>query len=414
MIRAALLLFPPLLQSFPGAAAQDHLRAGRYLAALEAAEEEHEGPDADILRDLLGLTQSFLGLEAETRATFDALGAQAREPLEHSPLDEAVALDAIPTIVEQARGRRVVILNESHHQPRHRAFALELARALRAEGFTTFAAETFQDVKGTTERGYPTASTGFYTHDPVFGELVRGALDLGYRLVAYEWTPTHEPGMEVLEQVRRRETAQAENLARVLEEDPDARLFVYVGYSHATETWVDPGGPKEEAWMAARLADRTGEDPLTIDQTTGVAHSRPEFADPHWRRAAEAGRLDAPKVFRDTQGAFLVVGSYAGKVDLQVLHPDDRLVAGRPDWLARGRHALAVPRELAEQVPEGERVLLQAFHAGEGPGAIPADQFVVASAKDLPCFWLTPGEYRLALQVADGTTVSEIERARVE
>jgi hypothetical protein len=414
MLPSSIALLPVLLQATPGAAVQDHLRAGRYLAALAAAEHEQDGPSAEILLDLLGLTQSFVGLEAETRATFDALGVEEAEALEHSPVDDALALPALETIVEQARGRRIVILNESHHQPRHRAFALELATALRAEGFDTFAAETFQDVQGTLTRGYPTASTGFYTYDPVFAELVRGALALEYRLVAYEWTPTHAPGMDVLEQIRQRETAQAENLARVLEADPEARLLVYVGYSHATENWVDPGGPKEQAWMAARLADLTGEDPLTIDQTTGVAHSRPELASPHWRRALAAGRLEAPKVFRDAEGTFVVTGKYAGKVDLQVFHPDDGRVAGRPDWLTRGRKALPVPAELAEQVPEGERVLLQAFHAAEGRDAPPADQFVVNDPHDLPSFWLVPGEYRLALQAGDGSVVSELGGLRVE
>jgi hypothetical protein len=99
-----------------------------------------------------------------------------------------------------------------------------------------------------------------------------------------------------------------------------------------------------------------------------------------------------------------VTGGWKGKVDLQVFHPRTRPVHGRPDWMARGRTAVAVPRELVEAIPDGERVLLQAFHEGEGPGAIPADQLVVTGGGELPRFLLFPGTYRLALQESTGRT----------
>jgi hypothetical protein len=386
------------------------VRAGRYLAALAAMDAEvaaASGPDAAMLHDLHGLALSFVGDEPGTLAAFDRVQSRRHAALEASPVDTAEALDAIPAIVAAAKGRHIVILNESHHAPRHRAFALELARGLRGEGFDTLAAETFQDVAGTTERGYPTASTGFYTAEPVFGELVRGALELGYRLVAYEHV-SHgfDPEMDPLARINEREIGQAQNLVeRVFDADPDARLFVYVGYSHATETWDDPGGERELAWMAARLADATGHDPLTIDQTTGGMRSEPALEDPHWRRADAAGRLDGPKLFR-VDGEPFVTGDYAGKVDLQVFHPRTTRVHGRPDWLAHGRRAVAVPDGLVAQLPADERALLQAFHAGEGADAIPADQFLVAAGEraDLPRFLLSPGEYRLAMQTASGAT----------
>ncbi len=382
-----------------------HLGAGHYLAALDAAEHALAGGENPMLLDFLGLVQSFVGLEQEAAATFDALqGAKAAPLAGPSPLDSATSVDALAGIVAAAKGRRIVILNESHHMPRHRAFALELARALRAEGFDTFAAETFQDIEGTARRGYPTASTGFYTADPVFGELVREVLALGYHTVAYEWMPTGESRtLDPLARINLRETAQAENLlARVFEARPEARLFVYVGYSHATEDWVDPGGPNERAWMAARLADLTGHDPLTIDQTIAMPRPASEFENPHWRRAEERGELSGPKLFRLADQSVFVTGEYAGKVDLQVFHPRATVVHGRPDWLARGRTPVAVPAELAAALPADERVLLQAFRAAEEAGAVPSDQFVVTGRADLPHFLLRPGEYRLVVQDVAG------------
>jgi len=245
---------------------------------------------------------------------------------------------------------------------------------------------------------------------------VRGAAALGYRFVAYEWTPSGPPAKDVREQIRVRETAQAKNLhERVFQTNPDARLFVYVGYSHATEDWTDPGGPNERAWMAARLAKLTGFDPLTIDQTECVPRSEANFENAHWRRAEERGLLDGPKLLRPASGeGFVVVGSYAGKVDAQVFHPRTPSVHGRPGWLARGRSAVQVPAELAAKIPNDERALLQAFHAGEAAGAIPADQFVVEDGALPPWFVLAPGTYRLALQDVDGKTLPTQDDVRVE
>jgi len=413
----ALLSQSPAPGAFPGAGFMNETRAGHYLAALLSIEAECQGggPASEILQDTLGIGWSFVGDEERTLEVFDAMGSERHAALERSPLDEAQALDAIPAIVEAARGRRIVILNESHHMPRHRAFALELARALRAEGFDTFAAEAFADAEATAARGYPAADTGYYTMEPVFGGLVRGAIDLGYRLVAYEPVASHDPGRSQLESIRLRETGQARNLVeRVFEARPDARLFVHVGYSHATEDWIDPGGPNERAWMAARLGDLTGFDPLTIDQTTATPRSDPAFADPHWRRAAERGVLSGPKVFRLADGTPFVTGKYAGKVDLQVFHPPSRLEHGRPDWLARGRTALAVPEPLRAAAPAGERVLLQAFRADEGPDAIPADQMLLEPDAPAPVFLLPRGTYRLAVQDASGRRLASLESVTVD
>jgi hypothetical protein len=412
LLATVLALFsqtPP--PAFPGAAIDAHVRAGRYLAALDAAEhemvalEEGEGgaESRSMLLDMFGLARSFVGLEQETAETFDELHGERLPTLASSPVDQAVAEDALAAIVAAAKDRRIVILNESHHAPRHRAFALELARALRAAGFDTFAAETFMEVDATSARGYPGASTGYYTAEPVFGELVRGALALGYRLVPYEATGPYVPGEDVGARMRRREIGQARNLVeRVFDVAPEARLFVYVGYDHATEDWRDRGGPAESAWMAARLADLTGYDPLTIDQTTAMPRSAPEFEDPHWRRAEARGLLDGPKVLRGADGAPLVVGRYAGRMDLQVFHPRTPPVHGRPGWLARGRTSVALPPELAAKLPSDERVLAQAFRSAEGADAIPSDQFVHEPGAELARFLLFPGEYRVVLQDVAG------------
>lgn len=416
-VLALALLQSPSSAEYPGASIDRALRENRYLAAQRAAELEVKADTTGFMTDLLGLTQSFLSLERESLKTFDSMGAATLPEIESSPVDDASALDAIPAIVEAAKDRRIVILNESHHMPRHRAFAAELAVALRAVGFDTFGAETFADIEGTKRRGYPDHSTGYYSQDPVFGELVRTVLEFGYECVAYEATPTAPaPDQDPRQRINAREIEQSRNLKeRVFDANPEARLFVFVGYSHATEDWTDEGGTKELAWMAARLKKLTGFDPLTIDQTGATPRSEERFADPHWRRAVTRGVLDAPKVFRLADGSCFVAGSYATRVDLQVFHPPLAEIHGRPDWLARGRIGVAPPRELVAFAKEGSELLLQAYRSAEDDAsAIPADQFVVRDPAAPLRFFLRSGEYRIVAQDEIGKRLGVIESFVVE
>lgn len=401
---------------YPGAAVYEAVKENRYLAALHAAEVEAANDKEGFMKDLLGLTQSYLSLERETLATFDSMGQGESEPIESSPIDDATALEAIAAIVEAAKDRRIVILNESHHMPRHRAFSARLIRELRKLGFDTFAAETFFEVEQTRERGWPNHDTGYYSQDPVFGELVREAIELGFQLVPYETTRHLPPDTDARIRINTREIDQATNLMqRVFEVNPQAKLYVHVGYSHATENWRDEGGKNELAWMAARLAKLSGFDPLTIDQTIATPHSEPKFEDPHWRRAVEKDRVTGPTVFRASDGSYVVVGNYAKCVDMQVFHPPVSEIEGRPDWLAHGRVKLSVPAELLDKAPKDAEFLLQAFFSGEDTSsAIPADQFVVAVGTTASPFYLRPGRYTLMAQDATGSVLGKLEEVAVK
>ncbi len=159
---------------------------GKYLAALKVLEESKESP-------------SMIGQEIAT--VLIVRGGRCWSDRSHEKIvpvnaidlsdlpEDVVALDAIETITSLASTRQIVILNEAHHVAMHRAFSLRLAKKLKSLGFQYFAAEAFNpDTDALTKRGYPIRSTGFYTHEPMFGDLVRQTLRLGYVPIAYECT----------------------------------------------------------------------------------------------------------------------------------------------------------------------------------------------------------------------------------
>lgn len=374
---------------------------GRYLPHYLALKARLEAGDDEMARAELSQYAAFLGDEAT------ALGLVERPPhprIEGPDMDAAEARDAIDAIVEGAGRTRVVILNEAHNISGHRAFAAAVARALRPLGYDWFAAEAFvtswrepTPSIGLYREGMPfTHQMGWYTQDPVFAETVREAARLGYRFADYEQTWLQRPSEDLDSEARiaAREQAQAENLiANVLAPYPDAKVFVFVGYSHAMEK-PGLGG----TWFAARLKALTGIDPLTIEQSSNWPALDPVNDARHVAAVLAKFAPTAPIVVSSNG---LSVGSrgYAGQMDLSVFHPRREAVSGRPGWLAADPMRQAV--EVAVPPFEGP-ALLQVMRTHEGPAGVPADQFLLQPGQERATLMLHPGAYFLRLERPGG------------
>lgn len=311
-------------------------------------------------------------------------------------LRSAQAVPALPAIVERARHTRVVILDENHLDPRSRAFGLEVARALRPLGYRILAVETLtRDGDDTVSKskmdklfadGYVRHSSGYYIDDPVFADFLRQSMALGYHLLSYE---SNRPAQQ-----EDREQDQTDNLIRrALRQNPGAKLLVYAGEHHTAERPIGVEGNGFE-WMAARLKRLSGIDPLTIDQTglSPIPMNRPD-ADLYAPAVAKAA---GGSVVLMKDGKPLSVGLLGGAVDLQVVHPRDIPVAGRPGWLAgMGRSPVPVPESL---LPASGMRLIQAFIAKEADDTVPIDQILVKAGQPAPPLMLPAVPVRYAVQ----------------
>ncbi|MES2420381.1 MAG: hypothetical protein V4595_03685 [Pseudomonadota bacterium] len=288
------------------------------------------------------------------------------------------ATPPLEEIVRRARLTSIVIVNESHERSEHRGFTTQIARRLRALGYDTMAIETLSNPPaGVPERYLPAFlvrpslpyfedGDGHYLSEAGFGRLGRQVKMLGYRLLPYEMTGDGGLPQDASsdQRVAVREEIQARNLALFIREHPRAKMLIHVGYSHAGEVPRADGA----RWMATRLKQKTGIDPLTISQTT-------------CRGGSDTVHL-----------SMLPAKEMAGTFDLVVDHPSARFASGRPDWRkAAGDRLVAIPRELRPAT--GWRVI-EARPIGEPDTSVPVDRVAIRPNEEI-ALMLPPGRYHV-------------------
>jgi hypothetical protein len=256
--------------------------------------------------------------------------------------------------------------------PLHREFVARLLEALRPQGYSIYAAETFSMFQPLDHQPV-LGSDGWYSNEPIFGRTVQLARKLRYSLVAYEQTPEQAEKL-AREQPSRsrdelREAGQAANLMKaIFATKPKAKVVIHVGHSHVRERKA-PWSSKPLVEMAELLKQSTGQDPLTISQLD----CRSATAQVVLAGLRKAGEVGSP-------------------VDLFIGHPAPVFRDGRPAWRQdMGDRAVEVPALLNSG---GERIIVEARPAAAGLGTTPVDSVLLYPGERLPLL-LPRGRYRV-------------------
>ncbi|MFG6414392.1 hypothetical protein ACG02S_10845 [Roseateles sp. DC23W] len=352
------------------------------------------------LLEMMGILQSFVGDTDGAMATFDLRESKRRPRLpaiSDAALEGLVAEEAIQAIVEQARSRRVVLINEAHHVPLHRAFTMKLARELRKIGYEYFAAETLiRDGVGA-PGSEVTQRDGALIHEPNYAELLRDVGRDGWKVVAYEWLAAPEDAVSGLQRLQLRETAQARNLVeKVLKPHPSAKLLVHVGYFHLDKR--PAGNSAGLKLMGAMLRELGATEPLAVDQSTLYSHPHPAMEPGSYRQLINAKAIRIASVLRKADGTAFMLGTPQSAIDLQIIHPPYGNVDGRPAWLmsVAGRQPADIPPAL---VPTEAPRVVYAFRADDRSlEAIPVDAVLLRPGQEPARLMLPPGRYRLQVE----------------
>ncbi|MFC3650677.1 hypothetical protein ACFONN_03925 [Dyella humi] len=382
------------------------------------------GDDKALAEQLLATVDSELGLYNEAMMVFpfdNRIAPPRSTSLPQS--DQWQPVDAAEAVVKLADKRRIVMVNEAHHDAHTRELTLALLPRLRELGFQYFAVEALSP-KDTDlmRRGYVIDTSGSeYVLEPLYGEIVRQAIKLGYTIVAYD------PEDAATDD---RDSQEARTLyEKVFAKDPQAKLFVHAGYSHIDKVIGNLGGKIQP--MAMQLKRMSGYDPLCVDQVQfrDVAVGGLDFG--FYSTVASRFFEEHPYVLRARSNG-IIWSSDPQQHDVTVVLPpvsdrdldingmmrSDALrrevilprapfdLSQRPTWLTLGGHRLPYP--ISTDLCEGQiPCVVDAHYANEPDNATPADRYTFLRKHSHNELYLYPGHYRLRAWDATGKTLNQ-------
>lgn len=171
---------------------------------------------------------------------------------------------AMPRILQAAEENKVLMFNESHYDWRHRYFLTLLLDSLFKRGYKYLCMEDLEKADSINKRKFPITTDGSYIKEPFMGNMVRSALKIGYKLVAYEDT-TGDVDLDAYNsRIDKREYLQANNLYRQYKKDKTAKWLVFAGYAHINQLYFSKAEPNS---MAKYFYELSGIHPFVINQT---------------------------------------------------------------------------------------------------------------------------------------------------
>ena len=275
---------------------------------------------------------------------------------------------------------RVIMMNERHFNPHNRAFVISWLEKCYENGYRYLAAETLfaKDSLLNERRTVLLGETGFYSNEPVYGDMLRTALNLGYTLVPYEGDGF---GVD-------REVNEAKNLVeRIISQDPEAKFLLLGGFGHIAD---------RNGWytMGRYFKEQSGIDPFTMQCTF--------FDDPYGEtdslQTVYYDLIDAmpnrePILLYDTVKHIYPCTS---GMDATCCLPRTRFIEDNiPDWkLYNGKVLYTIDRRFIKKngFPEG---CVSAFLKSEGEQCVPIDQYMYGKDEKEFKLALYKGEYLL-------------------
>lgn len=295
-------------------------------------------------------------------------------------LQSANVLNAKEYILKRSKKEKVVIINEAHHNPRHRTFTKSLLEDLYKNGFRYLGLEAISDT-AINKRNYAIKSSGYYTAEPEFGNLIFEAKKLGFVIFGYEASKATN-GKE-------REIEQAKNIYEFMKLNQDGKYLIHCGFDHVYEGEVRMW----EKAMAGRLKEYSGIDPFTIDQVKLSEHSSSSFN--HY--FLNATKEKEPFVLQ-TQGGDIINGQDGTKqTDLIVIHPITSYHYERPNWISYGKKEYWIPEDRLKKYSYPIQILAFRDQEYENEG-VPTDIIELSNAVSDKPLYLGNGKHTIVVR----------------
>ena len=310
---------------------------------------------------------------------------------------------AVKHLEEVIQAQRLVFLNDSPIHPQTRILTKEALHVFAQKGFTHLAIEAFTNQNERIDRiGHPTINMGVYTDEPLFGELIREAIGLGFTIVSIQPTDVE---IGKAKSIMKREMelsdndpkltynafnwSKAMNLNRQFRKDGSSKYLVLTNKSQVQKKELK--GVKS---IATWFHEITGTAPYTIDQVT-MNEQCPDTENPVYKYA----NVNYPAVMKKYSKYYISkVDGQEEMYDMQIFHPRSQYVQNRPTWLKQGDQKVSYQIN-ADQYKMTYPLLVIAYSPDEDIEiAVPLDVVELRNNRDAMPLFLPPGKVTLVLK----------------
>ncbi|MEM9549299.1 MAG: hypothetical protein AAGA77_25220 [Bacteroidota bacterium] len=264
---------------------------------------------------------------------------------------------------------QVFALNEAHTVSLFRSTLYRSLPLLKKKGFTYLVLETLFEEKTAEHNSssYPLRNSGFFSSETLMGDIIRKAKELDFTLISYD------PQIREQSKQEREEMAFKNIENRILKKDPNAKIVLYAGHSHISETPIGRINPLGVKFL------ELGIDPLTINQIDYYERNVP-------------GDIQQPLIFQLNSTRQIEKNRY----DVLLVQPKSSPENGRPDWLWK-MNRIPVKIDKKKIKTTSEPFLIEAFIKGESKDGVPLDRVEIRNKEKLPSLALRSGIYLIRI-----------------
>jgi hypothetical protein len=220
--------------------------------------------EENFLFQLLGTYHSFIGNSDSAQYYTQKAFHKKFIPLN---INDSNIISATKKIEELAEDYRLLLFNEAHTDIRNRDFVRQVLPMLYKKGFRILALEALLTADTLINiRKYPTIESGFYTREPKFSMLIRGAISIGFKVTGYDTKTDCSfcEGADFNCCNNLRELNQAKNIKNIVDESFNGKVIVLGGHDH-----IYKKTPSEKYITMAMQLKKMGVDFASIDQVRG-------------------------------------------------------------------------------------------------------------------------------------------------
>lgn len=218
-------------------------------------------------------------------------------------------VSAVDHLLSKSDSFKILMINFQKHKPINHTFVINLLEGLYSQGYHQLGIEDiFKEIKSGDCLVF---EDNIRVKDPLFGHLIRSALDIGYQIFP-------------IESFGKRDGQQLENVRRKLGKNPKDKILIYCSLINSIEASISNGKT-----LANKINEELDINPLTVNQIHFTERGERKY---EWSMYKKVHFVES-SVYVDQVGNSFTPEIPVEHSDIYIFHPRTEFLNNRPIWM---------------------------------------------------------------------------------